>query len=206
MELMKRYPDNHFELAVIDPPYGINITSSGSHFKEKYDIKNWDTKTPSKEFFDELFRVSQNQIIWGGNYFLEHIGNCKCFIIWDKKIAEDMSFAMCEMAWTSFISGAKIYKTTANQLSRIHPTQKPVELYKWILRKYGKPGDKILDTHMGSGSIAIACHDLKFNLTACEMDEDYYKKAIDRIQTHVNSDIFYKLEKKIEVKKDKKLF
>ena len=186
IELMARYPDKYFDLAIVDPPYGIDINSSGTHFKEKYDVKNWDKETPKDLYFKELFRVSKNQIIWGGNYFLDRLGNCKCFIIWDKKIAEDMSFAMCEMAWTSFKNGAKIYKTTATQLERIHPTQKPVALYKWLLDKYAKEGDKILDTHLGSGSIAIACHDYGFELTACELDAEYYEKAVQRIKNHVS--------------------
>ena len=186
MELMARYPDNYFSLAICDPPYGIDINSSGTHFKEKYEIKSWDKETPTDKYFTELKRVSKNQIIWGGNYFLDRLGNCKCFVIWDKKIAEDMSFAMCEMAWTSFKNGAKIYKTTATQLERIHPTQKPVALYKWILDKYAKEGDKILDTHLGSGSIAIACHDYGFELTAAELDKEYYDKAIQRIKNHIS--------------------
>jgi site-specific DNA-methyltransferase (adenine-specific) len=185
MELMARYPDNYFDLAIVDPPYGIGIETSGTHFK-KNKAKGWDNETPTKEYFNELFRISKNQIIWGGNYFLDKIGNCKCFIIWDKQIAEDMSFAMCEMAWTSFKNGAKIYKTTANQLERIHPTQKPVALYKWILDKYAKPNDKILDTHLGSGSIAIACHDYGFDLTSCELDKEYFDKAMQRITNHTN--------------------
>jgi len=186
MELMARYPDNYFDLAIVDPPYGIDINLSGTHFKEKYEIKSWDKETPTDKYFNELKRVSKNQIIWGGNYFLDRLGNCKCFVIWDKKIAEDMSFAMCEMAWTSFKNGAKIYKTTATQLERIHPTQKPVALYKWLLNKYAKQGDKILDTHLGSGSIAIACHDYGFDLTACELDKEYFDKAIQRIKNHVS--------------------
>ena len=184
MLLMARYPDNYFDLAIVDPPYGIDISRSGTHFIEKYDVKNWDKETPKDIYFTELKRVSKNQIIWGGNYFLDRLGNCKCFIIWDKKIAEDMSFAMCEMAWTSFKNGAKIYKTTATQLERIHPTQKPVALYKWLLDKYAKQGDKILDTHLGSGSIAIACHDYGFDLTACELDKEYFDQAMKRLKLH----------------------
>ena len=185
MLLMARYPDNYFDLAIVDPPYGIGIETSGTHFK-KNKSKGWDNQTPNQDYFNELFRVSKNQIIWGGNYFLDKIGNCKCFIIWDKQIAEDMSFAMCEMAWTSFKNGAKIYKTTATQLTRIHPTQKPVALYKWLLDKYAQQGNKILDTHLGSGSIAIACHDYGFELTACELDNEYYEKAVQRIKNHTN--------------------
>ena len=184
MEVMKTFKDKQFDLAIIDPPYGVDINSSGTHFKEKYEIKDWDKATPNDEYFKELKRVSKNQIIWGGNYFLDRLGNCKCFIIWDKKIAEGMSFAMCEMAWTSFKNGAKIYNRTATQLNRIHPTQKPVHLYKWLLQNYAKEGDTILDTHFGSLSIGIACHDLKFDLTAIELDKDYYEQAKKRLINH----------------------
>jgi site-specific DNA-methyltransferase (adenine-specific) len=184
MLLMSRYPENYFDLAIVDPPYGIGIETSGTHFK-KNKAKGWDNETPTKEYFEELFRVSKNQIIWGGNYFFNELGNTKTFLIWDKKIAEDMSFAMCELAWTSFRNGAKIFKETATQIQRIHPTQKPVKLYKWILDKYAKEGDKILDTHLGSGSIAIACHDYGFNLTACELDKEYFDKAMERLNNHM---------------------
>lgn len=184
MEYMAGLPDKAFDLAIIDPPYGININDSGTHFKRKYDSKEWDIKSPSIEYFLELFRVSKNQIIWGGNYFVDKIGVFKNFIVWDKKIDEDMSFSMCEMAWTSFINGSKIYRQTAMQESRIHPTQKPVALYKWLLSRYAKPGDNILDTHGGSGSICIACHDLGFDLTWMEKDEDYYNAARKRYNEH----------------------
>ena len=185
MLLMARYPDNYFDLAIVDPPYGIGIETSGTHFK-KNKAKGWDNETPTKEYFEELFRVSKNQIIWGGNYFFNELGNTKTFLIWDKKIAENMSFAMCELAWTSFKNGAKIFKETATQIQRIHPTQKPVALYKWLLDKYAKQGDKILDTHLGSGSIAIASHDYGFDLTACELDSEYYEKAVQRIKNHIS--------------------
>jgi site-specific DNA-methyltransferase (adenine-specific) len=180
---MARYPDNYFDLAIVDPPYGIGIETSGTHFK-KNKSKDWDKETPPKEYFIELQRVSKNQIIWGGNYFFNELGNTKTFLIWDKKIAEDMSFAMCELAWTSFKNGAKIFKETATQINRIHPTQKPTTLYKWILDRYANQGDKILDTHLGSGSIAIACHDYGFDLTACELDKEYFDKAMTRINNH----------------------
>jgi len=185
MTLMSRYPDNYFDLAIVDPPYGIGIETSGTHFK-KNKSKDWDKETPPKEYFIELQRVSKNQIIWGGNYFFNELGNTKTFLIWDKKIAEDMSFAMCELAWTSFKNGAKIFKETATQINRIHPTQKPITLYKWILDRYANQGDKILDTHLGSGSIAIACHDYGFDLTACELDKEYFEKAMKRINDHTS--------------------
>jgi site-specific DNA-methyltransferase (adenine-specific) len=183
---MKQYPDKYFELAIVDPPYGIDINSSGTHFKERYKIKDWDLSTPSDLYFNELKRVSINQIIWGGNYFLDRLGNCKSFIIWDKKIAENMSFAMAEFAWTSFKNGAKIYKKSANQDSRIHPTQKPIDLYKWLLIKYAREGDKILDTHLGSGSSRIAAYDLGFEFTGFELDEDYFKASEKRFKQHTD--------------------
>jgi site-specific DNA-methyltransferase (adenine-specific) len=186
MEGMGRYPDKYFDLAIVDPPYGIDINSSGTHFKEKYETKDWDKETPNDEYFKELIRVSKNQIIWGGNYFLDRLGNCKCFLIWDKRIAEDMSFAMCEMAWTSFKNGAKIYKTTATQQNRIHPTQKPVALYKWILDKYANQGDKILDTHLGSGSSRIAAYEMGFDFTAFELDKEYFEAQEKRYNNHIS--------------------
>ena len=193
MELMKRYPDNYFDLAIVDPPYGIKASSgastNGSMRKKiasgKIKGGNWDDSIPNKEYFNELFRVSKNQIIWGGNYF--PLPTNKCFLIWDKgESIYNRDFAECEMAWASFDKCARIYKLNPNQLDRIHPTQKPISLYKWILDRYAKEGDKILDTHLGSGSIAIACHDYGFELTACELDKEYYDKAIQRIKNHTN--------------------
>ena len=185
MILMARCPNDYFDLAIVDPPYGIDINSSGrlGHYGGKG--KKWDNNIPNKEYFAELERVSKNQIIWGGNYF--GLAPTKCFLIWDKKQPEAVSFASCEYAWTSLNESAKTFYLRPQNADdyRIHPTQKPVLLYKWILDKYAKPGDKILDTHLGSGSIAIACHDYKFNLTACELDKEYYDAAVTRITNHV---------------------
>jgi site-specific DNA-methyltransferase (adenine-specific) len=185
MLLMSRYPDNYFDLAIVDPPYGIDINSSGrlGHYGGKG--KKWDNNIPNKEYFAELERVSKNQIIWGGNYF--GLAPTRCFLIWDKKQPEAVSFASCEYAWTSLNESAKTFYLRPQNADdyRIHPTQKPVLLYKWILDKYAKEGDKILDTHLGSGSIAIACHDYKFDLTACELDKEYYDAAVKRITNHV---------------------
>jgi site-specific DNA-methyltransferase (adenine-specific) len=185
MALMARYPDGYFDLAIVDPPYGIDINSSGrlGHYGGKG--KKWDSNTPDDIYFKELFRISKNQIIWGGNYF--YLAPTRCFLIWDKEQPQDVSFASCEYAWTSFDASAKtFYMRPQNADSiRIHPTQKPVALYKWILDKYAKQGDKILDTHLGSGSIAIACHDYDFELTACELDNEYYDNAIKRIKSHM---------------------
>lgn len=192
IEIMKRYDDNYFDLAIVDPPYGIDINSSGTHFKEKYEIKDWDKATPNDEYFNELKRVSKNQIIWGGNYFLDRLGNCKCFIIWDKKIAEDMSFAMCEMAWTSFKNGAKIYNKTATQLNRIHPTQKPIGLYDWLIDRYAEKGQIILDTHLGSGSSRISANKAGLSFVGCEIDKDYFKAQEKRYKDFISQTrLFY---------------
>ena len=193
MLLMARYPDNYFDLAIVDPPYGIKASSGASTnrtMRKKIasgEIKggDWDNTTPDETYFKELMRVSKNQIIWGGNYF--DLPSSKCFLIWDKgESIYGRDFAECEMAWASFDKCARIYKLFPNQADRIHPTQKPIGLYKWILDRFSKDGDKILDTHLGSGSIAIACHDYGFELTACELDKEYYDKAIQRIKNHVS--------------------
>ena len=186
MQLMARYPDKYFDLAIVDPPYGIDINSSGrlGHYGGKG--KKWDSHIPNDIYFKELFRVSKNQIIWGGNYF--NLPPTRCFLIWDKEQPEDVSFASCEFAWTSFNLSAKtFYKRPQNaDIQRIHPTQKPVKLYKWLLDKYAKEGDKILDTHLGSMSIAIACHDYGFELTGCELDKEYFDKGVQRVKNHVS--------------------
>jgi site-specific DNA-methyltransferase (adenine-specific) len=195
MLLMARYPDNYFDIAIVDPPYGIDLanmnmgignTPKASKAKNrKWKAKDWDSSIPSDEYFEELFRVSKNQIIWGGNYF--NLGICNKFIIWDKEIPEGLSFSDCEYAWTSFSGANKIFRYSAylNKSEKFHPTQKPPQLYKWLVHKYAKENYKILDTHLGSGSIAIACHDYGFELTACELDKEYYDKAIQRINNHV---------------------
>lgn len=194
MILMDRYEDNYFNLTIVDPPYGIDLanmnmgignTPKASKLKNrKWKAKNWDIAIPKKEYFNELFRVSKNQIIWGGNYF--DLPPCKKFIIWDKEIPKGLSFSDCEYAWTSFKGANKMfrYSTYKNKMDKFHPTQKPTKLYEWILMNYAKEGDKILDTHLGSGSIAIACHNLGYDLTACELDTEYYEKAMKRINNH----------------------
>jgi site-specific DNA-methyltransferase (adenine-specific) len=183
MSLMARYPDNHFELAIVDPPYGIDrngMNMGNSVFNQ--DIKKWDKEIPTDHYFKELFRVSKNQIIWGGNYF--PLPQSQYFAIWDKgETMYGRDFAECEYAWVKK-GGTRIFKKGPNQPERIHPTQKPVALYKWLLHNYAKEGDKILDTHLGSGSIAIACHDYGFDLTACELDKEYFDAAMKRINNH----------------------
>jgi site-specific DNA-methyltransferase (adenine-specific) len=192
MLLMARYPDNYFDLAIVDPPYGIGYDgakkTSGTHGGRKaHDFKGWDTKTPTKEYFNELKRVSKNQIIWGANYMVEHLTPSMGWIVW-RKDRGNFSSSDAELAYTSFNRALREYTKNPLVLAReggtIHPTQKPICLYEWILMKYAKEGDKILDTHLGSGSIAIACHNLKFDLTACELDKDYFDASLKRLHNH----------------------
>jgi len=194
MDLMSRYEDNYFDLAIVDPPYGINggsdnrktITKGKLNNFHRYKRKGnlaWDNSPPTEDYFKELFRVSKNQIIWGGNYMLDHLNSTRCFICWDK-MTYIPSMSQMELAWTSFKSHTMYIKINSNQSNRLHISQKPVKLYEWLLMNYAKEGDKILDTHLGSGSIAIACHNLGFDLTACELDKEYYDAAIKRIEQH----------------------
>lgn len=185
MVLLKRTPDKFYDLAICDPPYGINAgkmtMGSGKHkFKQG---KDWDSEIPNEDYFNELKRVSKNQIIWGGNYFPLALNNN--WIIWDK-LNPNLSFSEAELAWCSINKNVRIFKRYSamedEDGKKQHPTQKPIALYKYCLEKYAKQGDKILDTHLGSGSIAIACHDYGFELTACELDKEYYDKATQRIK------------------------
>ena len=210
MQLMARYEDKHFDLAIVDPPYGIgqpkqsnlkgykgrksleerlnkNRLNQGSGKLKNRTLNKsnceWDNAIPKDEYFNELKRISKNQIIWGGNYF--PLPPSRCFVCWDK-MQPWKNFSQIELAWTSFDMPAQIFKFDNRTGDKIHPTQKPIKLYKWLLDKYAKPNDKILDTHLGSGSIAIACHDYNFDLTACELDKEYYDKAMQRINNHIN--------------------
>lgn len=196
MVLMARYPDNFFDLAIVDPPYGIGEADekrmqSRHPSQRKYKGGSWDSVAPNEEYFNELFRVSKNQIIWGANHFISKMPkDASCWIFWDKDGYGD--FADGELAWCSFPTAVRKFKFTWNGFrkqepqDRIHPTEKPFALYKWLLQKYAKPGDKILDTHLGSMSIAIACHDMGFELTGCELDSDYYTSGIERVKKHVS--------------------
>lgn len=181
LDLMKRYSDKYFDLAIVDPPYGIGI--SKNPIRQMHKKKNWDNEIPSKQYFDELFRVSKNQIIWGGNYF--DLPPSQGFYIWDKKQPENFSLAMCEYAWSSIQKPAKIWSLSVmKEQNKIHPTQKPIELYEWLIMRNCEKGYKILDTHLGSGSIAIAIdiinkrEQLNLQFVGCELDADYYNKAI----------------------------
>jgi len=210
MDYMATLPDNAFDLAIVDPPYGININNNMGRRKgdkkSDYAPASWDNSIPDEKYFSELFRVSQNQIIFGGNYF--PLQPTPCWVLWDKGFSEDVTFAQFEMAWTSFPSSCKKFDmSSADPKNRIHPTQKPVALYKWLLSRYAKPGDKILDTHGGSGSICIACHDLGYDLTWMELDADYYKAAVARYQNHAaQASLFDPVELTKETTKEPELF
>lgn len=183
MEYMRGLPDKAFDLAIVDPPYGIGINSSGrlGHYGGKG--KAWDAGIPDANYFSALERVSANQIIWGGNYFIDYLSATRCFLLWDKQQPEGVSFASAELAWTSFDESTKtFYRRPQGDRNRIHPTQKPVELYEWLLANYAQPGQRILDTHLGSGSSAIACNNLGFEMVGCELDDDYYKAACARVE------------------------
>ena len=197
MELMARYPDKHFDLAIVDPPYGIGECGATNKTRGKLatpkDYKPFaggDISAPDVAYFEELRRVSKNQIVWGANHFIDRMAlPSPCWIVWDKDNSGD--FADCELAWASFPTAVRKFKFTWNGMlqgdmknkeHRIHPTQKPVKLYAWLLDKYAEKGQRILDTHMGSGSIAIACHYAKCHLTASELDEDYFNAACERIE------------------------
>tara|TARA_R110000796_G_scaffold25258_1_gene71372 strand:- start:57 stop:674 length:618 start_codon:yes stop_codon:yes gene_type:complete len=189
LEAMKEMSDNAYDLAIVDPPYGIGMDGGNVGYKglNNFKKKNWDSSIPKKEYFDELQRVSENQIIWGGNYF--GLPSTRCFLIWDKGEGfYNRTYAEAELAWTSFDKNVKIYKrdplAKGDYKGKIHPTQKPVKLYEWLLDNYAKEGDRILDTHLGSGSIALACHNRGFSLDGYEIDEDYIGAAKKRLHQH----------------------
>jgi len=197
MELMKRYPDNYFDLAIVDPPYGIGIdkamnANKGKQGFKQYKATDWDSNTPTQEYFNELFRISKNQIIWGANYMIDKIKKpSQGWLIWNK-VQRDFTMSDAEIAWSSFDRTIRCFDLSRGGAmgcnnktgGKLHPTQKPVKLYKWILSHYAKEGDKILDTHLGSGSIALACHNLGFDLVGCELDTEYYDAACKRLKRH----------------------
>ena len=200
IEGMKNFPNKYFDLAITDPPYGIgagDYKRGGQRHgaavcpSKCYGRKSWDSMKPTEEYFRELFRVSKNQIIWGGNHLAAEIGkDSPCWIVWDKQTGNN-GYADCELAWTSFSSAVRMFTfkwqgmlqgDMKNKEYRIHPTQKPVALYEWLIRKYAKPGDIILDTHVGSGSSLIACHNTQHKYVGFEIDETYYQQAAGRIK------------------------
>jgi len=189
VKALKRFNDNHFDLAIVDPPYGLGMgtvsipseknTNSQQKFYKDLKSKRWDDNTPNKEYFDELKRVSKNQIVWGGNYMAEHLGNTKCIIIWDK-MTYIPTMSQFEFAFCSFNKHPKMVKVNSTDIDRMHPTQKPVKLYDWLLHNYAKPNDLILDTHLGSGSSRIAAYKGGFNFVGFEIDKEYYEKQEKR--------------------------
>ena len=202
MEFMASLPDNAYDLAIVDPPYGIGEDGASNHSRgkkakaKKYTPKSWDKAAPEKSYFLELKRVCANVIIWGANHFIENIpnANSSSWVVWDKQNGKT-DFADSELAYTSFSSAVRNFSfrwqgmlqgDMKNKEYRIHPTQKPVQLYKWLLLNYAKQGDKILDTHGGSGSIAIACHELGFSLDICELDKEYFDMSVKRYNTHIS--------------------
>jgi len=199
MDVLRGLPDDAYELAIVDPPYGIGISSNP--IRQQYAKKEWDFKAPEYEYFEALKRCSENQIIWGGNYFLDYLGATQGFIVWDKVQPHEFSLAMCEMAWMSIQKPAKIWKCSVlAEKRKIHPTQKPVQLYEWLLTNYAKPGDTILDTHGGSFSSAIACWNLGFDFVGIEKDKDYFDAAVERFQNHIKQPHMFDmpLEQKVE--------
>jgi site-specific DNA-methyltransferase (adenine-specific) len=198
MDFMRGLPDKCYDLAIVDPPYGIGESGgdkkrgrkSDNHTKKViHEKKEWDKNIPNGQYFQELFRVSKNQIVWGGNYMTQFLEPRMGWVFWDKLIGGDFSDG--ELAWTSFNRALRQFTysyhgDTKGGHTHIHPTQKPVALYRWLLTNYAKPGDRILDTHGGSASSAIACHDLGFDLDICELDPDYFKAGKERFERHVN--------------------
>ena len=198
LQALKGYADNHFDIAIVDPPYGINVNVSigrrkGDKKSDYHKFHGKDTDAPSKEYFLELDRISKNQIIWGANYFIDRLPspNNKNWIVWDKLFSNNVSFSSAELAWCSLNETIKIYKQSPNSPSRIHPTQKPVKLYNWILEHYTKQNDLILDTHLGSGSIAIACHYMKRKLIGYEIDKEYYDAACKRFKEQTMQQVLW---------------
>ncbi|PIE97505.1 MAG: DNA modification methylase [Treponema sp.] len=186
LEYMKTCKDKQFNLAIVDPPYddGKKVSRTGGTWAEKYGKKNKTLyNVPNHEFFDELFRISENQIIWGANYF--KMPPTRCFLVWEKlTISENFTMAMCEYAWTSFDRNAKLFKFAPQDKHRFHPNQKPVALYKWILSNFAKEGDTIFDSHLGSGSSRIAAYDLGFEFVGCELSEKYFDLQEKRFKEH----------------------
>lgn len=196
MEIMKQYPDKYFDLAIVDPPYGINVNVSmgrrkGEKKSDYHKFSGNDSSIPNEDYFKELFRISKNQIVWGGNYMTEYLKPTPCWILWDKGFSENVTFAQFEMAWTSFSSSAKKYDfNAAANNERIHPTEKPKDLYAWILSRYAQPNFKILDTHLGSGSIAIAIDkankfdNMNLEFVGIELDKDYFEASMKRFNNY----------------------
>ena len=189
LEFMAKVPDNFYDLAIVDPPYGIGMDGGNVGYKgnNNFEKKNWDKSIPNDLYFKQLFKISKNQIIWGGNYFA--LPASRCFLVWDKGEGfYNRTYAECELAWTSFNKNTVKIKhdplANGDYKGKIHPTQKPVKLYEWLLMNYAKEGDKILDTHGGSQSSRIACFNLGFELDIIELDKDYFDQGNKRFEQH----------------------
>jgi len=185
MQYMATLPDKAFDLAIVDPPYGIGVNHNmgrrAGNAPSDYKPAVWDSMPPEKAYFDELQRVAKHSIIWGANHFIDRIAKASpCWIVWDKLFSEDVSFASCELAYTDFDSVTKRIKLSSARVDGIHPTQKPIKLYEWLLTNYAKPGQRILDTHLGLMSSVIAANNLGFELVGCELDADYFKAGCER--------------------------
>ena len=189
MDYMSTCKDKQFDLAIVDPPYGIGVNHNMGRRKgdkpSNYKPAVWDNKTPDEIYFRQLFRISKAQIIWGANHFISKIPyDSSCWIMWDKKFSDEVTFSQFELAWTSFNTTCKKFDMFPTGDARIHPTQKPIALYKWLLKNYAKATDKIIDTHLGSGSSAIAAYDFGCDFVGCEIDKDYYEAAVKRFETY----------------------
>ena len=205
VEYMKGLPDNAFDLAIVDPPYGLGMHNAIGNGDKRTGIATnkiwiggeWDNERPGKEYFEQLFRVSKNQIVWGGNYFTDMLPQGDKWLIWDKM--QRVNQSDCELAWTSFKGALRIYQFHSSKLQgfqnpdRFHPTEKPIQLYKWMLDNHAKENDKILDTHLGSGSSAIAAHKLGFSFVGCEIDKEYYDAAVKRFNELTSQQMLFKL-------------
>jgi site-specific DNA-methyltransferase (adenine-specific) len=196
MQFMAQFPDKFFDLAVVDPEYGIGINHSIGRRKGQKSSPHkkvtWDNSIPEQNYFNELFRISKNQIIWGGNYFTQYLKATPCWLLWDKGFSEDLTFSQFEMAWTSFDCKTKKFDKHPNQNIKIHPTQKPVSLYDWTYKNFATPGMKVIDTHLGSGSNRIAAYKAGMNFWACEIDEDYYRDEEKRFADFkAQTNLFY---------------
>lgn len=202
MDYMATVSDKYFDLAIVDPPYGINFSkfnrtnkaSNGERIKaNKYKNGDWDTSIPDTAYFNELKRISRDQIVWGGNYYFNELGNSKGLICWYKHQPVD-NFSDCEFAWVSYDRPAKVFdypyygnlEGNSKATQKIHPTQKPVQLYQWLLKNYSEQGFKIFDSHLGSGSHALACYNYNLQMTACEIDSDYYNLSLKRFKGHIS--------------------
>lgn len=201
IEYMRTIPDKFFELAIVDPPYGIGMDGNNNWSGSKHKIKDWDKHAPVSDYFLELIRISHNQIIWGANHFISSMPyNSSCWIIWDKK-NDGFSFADGELAWTSFTTASRFFRFHRGEQTdkRIHPTQKPIALYKWLLQNYAKQGDKIFDSHMGSQSSRIAAYDMGFDYYGCELDKDYFEQGCERYNTHISQTTLFDREQAYNV-------